>query len=307
MIMTKKGEWLTISITNEWVGKSIEYILKEFWQVPKKLLHQLRMEKGVRLNNEVFPYTKELQEGNQLEVHLFPKEEYGVIPKAMDIDILYEDDHLLIVNKPAGMDTHPNEERQDNTLSNAIAHYLQTNKIQTKVRHIHRLDKDTTGAVLFAKHALAGAIMDRMLEKREIKRTYIGIVSGRMTDKEGMINQPIGRDRHHPTKRRVSKTGQEAVTHYEVLAYDSNTKTTLAKFELDTGRTHQIRVHMSYIGHPLLGDQLYGDVKTLGSRQALHAAKISMPHPITKEWIQCVAPFLDFPTIYENSFTWVAK
>lgn len=296
MNITKKGEWLELIIPKEWNNFSIDYILKDIWQVPRGLLHEIRMAKGVKVNGAPYPWSKDLSSEDKLQVQLFVKEEFGVIPNFMDIEILYEDDHVLVVNKPAELDTHPNDQKQTNTLANAVAYYFLMNGIETKVRHIHRLDKDTTGAVLFAKHALAGAIMDRLLEKRLIKRTYVALVKGRVKGK-GEIREPIGRDRHHPTRRRVSPSGQDAITHYEVIEYDPKEDTSLIKVQLLTGRTHQIRVHMSYIGYPLIGDTLYGTKENL-PRQALHAVQISFPHPITNQQILCTAPFLDQPPIF---------
>ncbi len=304
MKVEKKGEWMELVIPEDWAGLSIEYILKEIWKTPKGLLHQLRMEKGVKVNGELLPWSKEMQDGERLQVHLFPKEEYGVIPNYHDVDILYEDDHLLIVNKPAGIEMHPAHEGQTDTMANALAFYFQANGIETKIRHIHRLDKDTTGAVLYAKNALAGSIMDRLLERRLIKRTYVALVHGHLKNKKGKITDPIGKDRHHPTKRRVSPTGQEAITYYEVLQYNPKQNTTLVKLQLQTGRTHQIRVHMGHLGHPIVGDSLYGEweMRHLDSkfaRPALHAAMLSLPHPIIPDEIKVVAPFLDQPAIFD--------
>ena len=149
-----------------------------------------------------------------------------------------------------------------------------------KIKHVHRLDRDTTGAILFAKHALAGSILDKTLEERSIKRTYFALVHGQLKRKKGTIQEPIGRDRHHPTKRRVSASGQPAITHYELLEYNSKQNLSLIQCQLDTGRTHQIRVHLSSIGHPIVGDKLYGG-KPLFERQALHAGKLVIPHPFT--------------------------
>jgi 23S rRNA pseudouridine1911/1915/1917 synthase len=285
MIVKKKGEWLEILVPQTWQGQPIETILKECLNVPKLLLHQLRMNKGVKLNGHPKHWKTEVNKDDRLQLHIFIKEDYGVIPEFLPIDVLYEDDHLIIVNKPAGMDTHPNEEGQTGTLANALAFHWQMQGIMAKVRHIHRLDRDTTGTVIFAKHALSAAILDRMLEQRLIKRTYLALVHGILKKKEGVINAPIGRDRRHPTRRRVSPNGKRAVTHYTVLEVFSTPPMTLVEIELETGRTHQIRVHMSYIGHPLVGDVLYGGKTDLFQRQALHAARITLPHPITGEEI----------------------
>lgn len=298
MISTrKKGEWLYLSIPSEWEGLSIASILKEKWNVPKTLLHHYRMNKSVKLNGEIISWSTFVKGKDSLQLHLFTNEEFGVIPEYKEVDVLFEDDHLLVVNKPAGMDTHPNETGQIGTLANAIAFYLQSQGIQTKVRHIHRLDKDTTGAVLFAKNKLVGAILDKMLENREIKRTYIALAQGRIKPAKGKIDAAIGKDRHHPTRRRVSPNGQKAISEYKVLEYLPKRDITVVELELQTGRTHQIRVHLSHIGHPILGDILYGGRDDI-ARQALHAVKIRFIHPISGEYIESVAPFTDDPAVF---------
>ncbi|MBO9128481.1 RluA family pseudouridine synthase [Bacillus sp. 165] len=290
MLTYKKGEWCEIIVSSEWDGKTIDDIVKEEWKVPKKLLHEYRMQKSIQINGEYRRWTDTLQEGDKLQVHMFIEEEYGVTPEYQDVEIIYEDDHLLIVNKPYGMDTHPSEKGGTHTLANGVAYHLQANGIFAKVRHIHRLDKDTTGGVVFAKHSLAGAVMDRLLMERNIKRRYIALVEGKVNQKKGIINKPIGRDRHHSTRRRVSPTGDSAVTRFYVSEYFSKQNVSLVHLELETGRTHQIRVHMSDIGYPLVGDKLYGGQTTLLNRQALHAEEITMLHPITKEKVEVSVP-----------------
>ncbi|MCC3355334.1 RluA family pseudouridine synthase [Bacillus sp. REN16] len=300
MLTKKAGEWLELSVPRDWEGLTIEDILKNAWSMPKQMIHQLRMEKGVRLNGESIYWNTPLAHNDKLRVHLFIEEDYGVQPEYIpELNILFEDDHLLIANKPPRMDTHPNEENQLGTLANAIAYHFQANGVFTKVRHIHRLDRDTTGAVIFAKHKLASAILDRRLEKREIKRTYLALVHGIIKQKKGTIDAAIGRDRHHPTRRRVSQRGQKAITTFKVVQTFVNKKMTLVELELLTGRTHQIRVHMSHLGYPLAGDTLYGG-QPIVPRQALHAARISLEHPLTNEKINCEAPFLDHPPIFDN-------
>ncbi|WP_374723570.1 RluA family pseudouridine synthase [Calidifontibacillus erzurumensis] len=287
----KKGEWFEIVVPKEWNGLSIESLLKEKWKAPKKLLHQFRMEKSVQMNGKLLSNWKELMtSGDRLQVRLFKEEDYGVEPEYLPISIVYEDDHLLIANKPAAMDTHPNHGEMG-TLANAVAFHFQMNGLVTKVRHIHRLDRDTSGGILFAKHALAGASLDQMLEKRLITRTYIGFVHGLIKQNKGTIIANIGRDRHHPTRRRVSKSGDYAVTHFEVLQRFEKSNVTLVKLKLDTGRTHQIRVHMSYLGHPLIGDILYGGKQEGIERQALHAKRIQFVHPFTDEFIDIFIPW----------------
>lgn len=296
---TKKGEWLEVIVPAEWQLYTLETLFKDFWQAPKKIVHAFRMEKNVRINGNHPDWTTPLAKGERLQLKLFVQEEITVVPEYQPVDIIFEDDHLIVFNKPAGMDTHPNEPGQQGTLANAAAFHMQANGEPGRPRHIHRLDRDTTGAVLFAKNALIGSILDKMLEERHIKRTYLALADGIIRQKKGTINKPIGRDRHHPTRRRVSETGQNAITHFKVLDRFKQKELTLLQCSLDTGRTHQIRVHLSDFGHPLAGDSLYDGSPTF-NRQALHAVKLEFIHPFTQEKIICHAPFIDHPPIFFN-------
>lgn len=299
MKTARKGNWYEIVIPEKWSSFTLDHLLRNIWNVPRKMIHTFRMEKRVSINGEQVQWEQKLIPGDRLQMELFTAEGYGVLPIFHEVDVLFEDDHLLILNKPAGMDTHPNTTGQTDTLTNAAAFYLQAKGECLKPRHIHRLDRDTTGAVLFAKTALAGAILDRLLEERIIKRTYLAITDGLIAKKNGTINKSIGRDRHHSVRRRISPTGQTATTHFKVLRLDKPNNRSLIKCNLDTGRTHQIRVHLSAIGHPLSGDSLYGGSRIF-SRQALHAVKMELPHPFTGEIITCHAPFLDKPAIFKG-------
>jgi 23S rRNA pseudouridine1911/1915/1917 synthase len=301
MLQTKrKGEWLELKIPKFWEGKTIEDLFYHEWEAPRKVTHLFRTEKKVQVNGSSANWKLPLVSGEKLEIKLFEEEELQVVPNFQEIQVLYEDDHVLVLNKPPFLNTHPNDlQLETNTLVNAAAFYLLANGEPRNIRQIHRLDRDTSGAILFAKHKLAGAILDRMLEKRQIKRTYLALVHGVVKAKKGTINSPIGRDRHHPTKRRVSPSGQEAITHYQVIKTDKNNGFSYVKCWLDTGRTHQIRVHLSYIGHPLVGDVLYGG-KPIVNRQALHAVKLEFSHPFTLEKVECQAPFLDDPPIFKD-------
>lgn len=299
MIKTKrKGDYLEIIIPEKWAGLTIEEILKNIYKAPKKLVHEWRMAKDVLLNGTAAKWTEPLQQGDQLYLPIYKQD--SQLPEAafIDIGILYEDDDLLIVNKPAGIETHPSEPGQNQSLLNAVAYHLLIEGETCELRHIHRLDQDTTGAILFSKNAFAGSILQRMLDERHIKRTYKALVHGKLTKRKGTISASIGRDRHHATRRRVAPTGQKAVTHFETLHYDKKNNLTLVQCTLDTGRTHQIRVHLSHLGHPLAGDTLYGG-KPIFPRQALHAYKIQFKHPITEENIEIEAPFIDNPPIFQ--------
>lgn len=303
MMKTKRiGEWLEVTVPEKWNGMTVEKIMKKRWNVPRKLLHRFRTNKDVTLNNEdVHWKNTNVHTGDSLRIRLFAKQPLEVTPTYMDVDVLYEDDHLLVVNKPEGMFTHPNSEEQSDTLVNAVASYFQINGIEATPKYVHRLDKDTSGAVLFAKHDLAIAMLGEELKDRKIKRTYIAWAQGKVKPKKGTIKEPIGKDRHHPTRRRVSPNGQDAETHYERIDYSTSLQASLVKLQLQTGRTHQIRVHMSHIGHPLLGDELYGGKGDFDGQQALHAAKLTFIHPFTEETVSTLAmPSEDSPLFTEE-------
>jgi len=294
----KLDNHLHIIVPSEWNGITIDDLLKNRWQLAKKRIHQMRMGKVVKQNDLSVPFANKLKVGDQLVFeNIFFEKDYGNKPSPKPVQILFEDDFLLIANKPAQVATHPNCSADTDTLANRIVHYLAIKNESAKVQHIHRLDKDTSGAVLFAKSSFIGGILDKQLEERKIKRTYMAIVHGKLQKNKGTINAPIGRDRHHPTRRRISNTGQSAVTHYEVIGFDAAKNLSQIVCQLDTGRTHQIRVHLSSIGHPLVGDVLYGG-KPLFYRQALHAKYLSFIHPLTMEKINVEAPYLDdFPEL----------
>lgn len=290
MVTTKRtGDWYEIIIPAEWEMYNPQELFKDYWHAPKKLIHQMRMENDVKLNGEKIAWHLPIKRGDKLQIRLFKEEKIHLAPFYYELEVLYEDDHLAVFNKPANMDTHPNSNDQNDTLANAATFHMQAIGELRNIKHIHRLDKNTSGAILFAKHPLAGAILDKLLEERVIKRTYYALVHGIVNINKGVIEQPIGRDRHHATRRRVSSSGQSAKTNFEVIEKFPKEKLTLIKCQLDTGRTHQIRVHLSYIGHPLAGDKLYGG-KPLFNRQALHAAKLEWPHPFTKEMIKVICP-----------------
>jgi 23S rRNA pseudouridine1911/1915/1917 synthase len=278
---------LTFSVTNN-QSQPLQNYLKDVIGIPKGLLHELRMSKQVLVNGDTPNWTKPLQKGDQIFIPILP-EEISTISTEMDIYIIYETEHLLVVNKKAGMDTHPSSDQDIHSLSNGVAHYFKKNEIRSKVRHVHRLDKDTSGAILFAKHAISGAILDRMLEERKVKRTYLALVEGVMSSSKGMVDKPIGKDRHHASRRRVSPNGQKAITHFQVVKFFPKEQLTLVELSLDTGRTHQIRVHMSSIGHPIYGDKLYGS-KNNHHRHSLHAWKLTVPHPFMEESVTVHAP-----------------
>lgn len=205
---------------------------------------------------------------------------------------LYEDDFCLVVLKPAGIPVHPAHAGQTDTLAHRVAaHYALTGQA-CGVRHIHRLDADTSGPVLYAKCEWAQLELDARMREKRIERIYVAVVRGRVRPPSGTIDAPIGRDRHRPGLRRVSPTGKPARTHYRTL--ETFRETTLLELRLETGRTHQIRVHLSHFGHPIVGDAVYGGDTDAGiGRPALHGASLSFPHPAGGGIVAVEAPWPD--------------
>lgn len=264
-------------------------LLEETWLVPRKVRHLLRTRKNVAVNGEVTPFHLEVKAGDTITL-TFEDSDYGQPELEMGnadlVTVLFEDEHMLIVNKPYGMKTHPNQPSENETLLNHVAAYLAPQNLSPYV--VHRLDKETSGAILIAKSPFVLPILGRMLEAREIKRTYQGIASGSMKQTYLTINKKIGRDRHDKRKRLVSDhQGQTAITHVTVEE-TSNTQS-FVSCVLETGRTHQIRVHLQSIGHPLVGDPLYNPRPQEADRLMLHARSLSLVHPFTKELIDVKA------------------
>ena len=280
MKIERKNELLIFEIDNKDANQTIREFLQSF-HLAKKKIHELYMTKSLIVNEEVQTPNYLLKQGDKFSLPVFGNEEIDFIPQKMNIDVIYEDDHLLILNKPSGIKVHPDQKDGTNTLVNGVANYYKEKGINQRVRYIHRLDIETTGGMIFAKHYLAHSLMDYWLSQKEIKRWYLALVEGNLKITKGKIEAPIGKDRHHGAKRRVAKNGDSALTYYKVEKQFK--KYALVELQLQTGRTHQIRVHMQHIGHPLLGDSLYGSGKEVPglNRQALHSSRIQFIHPIT--------------------------
>ncbi|MFD2612556.1 RluA family pseudouridine synthase [Paenibacillus gansuensis] len=231
--------------------------------------------------------------GDRLRLRLFPAEPAGFEPEWMDLTVLYEDDYAMVVHKPAGVKVHPTT-GETGTLAHGVAAYYEATGQQLAVRHVHRLDEWTSGPVLYAKGAYALQRLDEAMRLKAIGRIYLALAQGELSPPSGRIDAPIGRDRHHKQRRRVSPTGDPAVTHYDTVAASGGAS--LVRLRLETGRTHQIRVHLSHLGHPLLGDMLYGGARRdIISRQALHGERLVFPHPLSGEQIElAAAPPEDF-------------
>ena len=232
-----------------------------------------------------------LEEGDVLTIHLTEKKgSESIVPVPMELDILFEDEHLMVINKPAGMPVHPSQGNYGNTLANGIAYYMEEKGIDFVFRAVNRLDRDTSGLLLIAKHMLSSCILSDQVKDHAIHREYAAIVCGK-TDDFGTVNVPIARKEGSTIERIPDvENGESAITHYKTIAYDPALDLSYIRLLLETGRTHQIRVHMKHIGHPLPGDFLYHpDFRYIG-RQALHSAYLKFTHPITGECLEFHAP-----------------
>ncbi len=211
-------------------------------------------------------------------------------PQDIPIDIIYEDEDILVVNKPPFMPIHPTVNHEKNTLANAVMHYYQKQGLEHVFRCMNRLDTNTSGLTIMAKHKYSGAKLGDAMRNRKIHREYCAIVWGEDLPDEGCINMPIGKKEGSVIERMVREDGLHAITHYQVLQRKNGLA--FIKLKLETGRTHQIRVHMKAVGHPLIGDDLYAPEHMLMNRQALHSAKLVFPHPMTEEekTVECPLP-----------------
>lgn len=211
-----------------------------------------------------------------------------IVPMPLPLDIVYEDEDILVLNKPANMPIHPSLNNYENTLANAVAYYFKQQNQPYVFRCINRLDRDTTGLTILAKHMLSASILSKAAANREISRTYLAITDGELTG-NGTIDAPIAREENSAITRCVDfERGERAVTHYQSLAISDGLS--LISLKLETGRTHQIRVHMKYLGYPLIGDYLYHPNTTQMKRQALHSFHLAFVHPITKKAMEFTAP-----------------
>lgn len=257
---------------------------------------------SVRLNGEEALFYFPLKNGDLLEISL--EEEHpseNIVPVDLPIHIIYEDEDLMVIDKPADMPVHPSIGNYENTLANAAAWYFHRQDIPFVFRCINRLDRDTTGLLILAKHMLSGAILSDQMKKRAIHRTYLAITEGK-TDPAGTIDSPIGRIDQSLILRQVDhENGDSACTHYLQKCWHPKTfypetlpvpqdGLSLVQLQLETGRTHQIRVHMTSIGHPLIGDTLYNPETALMNRQALHSYRLAFTHPVTGVSLEFTSP-----------------
>lgn len=270
-----------VKITDFMIGRKIEYVLSGDLQLSKNIIKKLKITGGILLNGEAVHVDRRLCEGDVLVLNLPDEKTGNIIPEEIDLDILYEDEDILAVNKAAGMIIHPVGEKKSGTLANGVMFYL---KGKAAFHVITRLDKETSGAVLIAKNALSAQRLSEAMQKRDIKKEYIAVTDGVPEKMKGIINAPI--KRAEGIKRIVASDGKEAVTKFYVEKI-SDGKSFIRLLPV-TGRTHQIRVHLSYMGTPIYGDWLYGNARE--GRVRLHCEKLEFIHPSTNERMKIKAP-----------------
>jgi len=282
---------LYYTIDPECEGKTVKHVLKNKFGLSERLIKKLKYSGKVFCNSEPVHVIASVKSGDVISVSInFDEENDNVIPEDIELDIIYEDECLIAVNKQADIVVHPTCSHPSGTVANGLMYYLNRQGINKKIRPVSRLDRDTTGVIIFAKNEYVQEHLARQMKNKTFHKEYIGVVHGIVENTKGTISLPIERKPGSIMLRHVSETGSVAITHYEVINYLKDA--TFLKFCLETGRTHQIRVHCQAIGHPLFGDTLYSDFNdtSLIKRQALHSYKVSFLHPVTKNSIELSAP-----------------
>ncbi len=277
---------IILNITEDMNGKEIKEILSSYLKLSKEIIKQLKTkDDGILLNGEKAYVIKRVSTSDNLTVNIREKFMDNIPPSDIPIDILYEDEDILAVNKPRSMPTHPSLNHYTDTLANGVMYYYKD--LPFTFRAITRLDRDTSGVVLIAKNILSAHLLGVEMKYKRIKKNYIAVVNGKLKDKEGIISAPIKRAKEGIMLRCVAPDGKEAVTEYKVISEGENLS--LVTLSPLTGRTHQLRVHMSHIGHPIYGDDLYGAPQK-NERLRLHCREITFIHPFLKREIKIEAP-----------------
>lgn len=294
-------EELIFKITSEEADKRIDKYLSEVIEnKSRSFIQGLIDSKNIKVNGKLIKSNYKLKVNDIIEVNLPEPLELEVIAENIELDIIYEDSDVIVVNKPQGMVVHPAPGNYTGTLVNALLYHCKDlSGINGIIRPgiVHRIDKDTSGILVVAKNDNSHNFLAHQLKEHSMKREYYALVEGRVKNDVGTINEKLGRDPKDRIKMAVVKDGRDAVTHYEVL--ENYGYTTLVKCNLETGRTHQIRVHMAHIGHPLVGDPVYGykksKFKLMG--QMLHAKTLGFVHPTTKEFLEFST---ELPSYFKN-------
>lgn len=277
-------------IDEDSAGLRVEQFLRRKRYSGQNLSEIKRMPKSILVNGVHYYMRQELSTGDHLQVRICETQNSEKIPPTkLPLDIIYEDEDLLVLNKPAGMPIHPSLNNYTNSMANALAYYFQSQGKPFIFRCCNRLDRDTSGLTIVSKHLVSGSILSDMTKYREVHREYLAIARGSVTPSEGTIQAPLGRKEGTIIERTVDwEHGEDAVTHYKVVK-EANGHS-LVSLRLETGRTHQIRIHMKYLGYPLIGDYLYNPDMEYMTRQALHSHHMEFTHPIIGAHMSFTAP-----------------
>ncbi|HBE9552350.1 RluA family pseudouridine synthase [Clostridioides difficile] len=280
MFKKENQRYNLISYTNE-EEMTLKEVLLDKLNFSVRSLSKMKREKSVLVNGVYKKPSLKVYSGDLIEVKI-DEEKANFEPQDLNLQIIYDDFDIIMVNKPQFMVVHPTKSHYDKTIANGISYYIDNQKENVKIRFVNRLDMNTSGLVIVAKNAYAHHTLSTAMSENKVEKKYITVVDGIIKENEGTIDEPIYRPTEDSIKRIIDERGQSSVTHYKVIERLENA--TVLEVSLETGRTHQIRVHMAHIGHGIIGDELYGYVdEELINRQALHAYKLEFEQPRTKE------------------------
>ncbi len=281
---------LDYEIREEYAGLRISQFLDRQGFSLQNMILLKKMPENTLLNGKFVHLKERVTTGDHLRIHI--REEVSsrkISPVKLPLDIIYEDEDILVINKASGMPIHPSQNNYENSMANGLAWYFKEKDQAFIFRCANRLDRDTSGLTIVSKHMLSGNRISTMTASREIHREYLAICRGSLEPKEGVIDAPLGRKGTSIIEREVNfQTGERAVTHYQLV--EERNGHSLVRLVLETGRTHQIRVHLKYLGYPLVGDYLYNPDMEYIHRQALHAYRVTFVHPVTGEAMEFTAP-----------------
>ena len=275
---------LIIDVSDEETGERIDSFLSGKTEFTRTRIQQLIKDKNITVNGKATKSSYKIEENDEIAIEVPEAETTEIKPENIKIDIVYEDSDIAVINKQAGLVVHPAHGHYSGTLVNAILYHIKDlSGINGEIRPgiVHRLDKDTSGLIVIAKNDKVHTALTEMFQEKKIKKTYLAILKGKLNKSEGKIVTQIGRDKNNRKKMTVIDDitkGKNAITNYKVVS--QNNLFTLVKVNIETGRTHQIRVHMRHLGYPILGDSVYGR-KDNEKRQMLHAYKLEFLHPVT--------------------------